>query len=264
MNFLLGGIAALGSIFFVATVLKGIGVETLVNLDALVIVVGGTVAALFVGFPIKRISAALADILGAFRQGASREALAKEIVEVARIHRKHEPRKLEARAQATEDSFLRLGITLLANHYKNDDIRTMMEREMALKIVDFNFSQNLLKTLARLAPSFGLAGTVISLIRMFKSFESFETMAPLMAVALMSTFYGVIISNLLLLPLSAKLKERATMAEAVMNMTIEGVIAVNNGEYPLKIEERILGYGDALNVEPARGLKALPPLKTAS
>lgn len=264
MNILLGGFAAACLIIFISIVLKGIGAETLINGEALVIVVGGTVAALFVGFPLKRVSAALSDIADTFRQGRSREALAKEVVEVARIHRKHEVRTLEARARATGDPFLRLGITLLANHYKNDDIRAVMEREMALRVVDIHSSINVLKTLARLAPSFGLAGTVISLIRMFKNFQSFETMAPLMAVALMSTFYGVILSNLFLLPLSAKLKERATMSEAVMHMTIEGIVAVNNGEYPLKIEEKILGYTDTLNAEAGRGVGALSSLSTAS
>ncbi|MEW6118404.1 MAG: MotA/TolQ/ExbB proton channel family protein [Nitrospirota bacterium] len=250
--------------FFVATIFRGIGLEMLFNPNALLIVIGGTTTALFVGFPVKRIIATLNNIIETFREGSSREILAKEIVEVARIYRKHDVRGLERRARTTGDPFLKLGITLLANHYKNEDIRAVMERETAIRIIDLNSSQNVLKTLARLAPSFGLAGTVISLIGMFKNFHSFETMTPLMAVALMSTFYGVVASSLLFLPLSAKLKEHATSTETFMYMTIEGIIAVNNGEYPLRIEEKILGYCGAAEDGPTRNVPILPSLRNAN
>jgi chemotaxis protein MotA len=144
--------------------------------------------------------------------------------------------------------FLRLGTSLLISHYTNEDIRNIMKREAVLKMVNYNFSENILKTLARLTPSFGLAGTVISLIRMFKHLQSVDAIAPLMAVALMSTFYGVILSNLIMLPLAAKLKDRAVISEALMQITIEGMVAINNMENPLRIEELIAGYQEPIDV----------------
>ncbi len=142
-----------------------------------------------------------------------------------------------------KDDFLKMGVGLLINHQGSDTIRKVMERELAIRIMDSNFSQNVLNTVARLTPSFGLAGTVISLIRMFRDMQSVDAIAPLMAVAMMSTFYGVILSTLLMLPLCAKLKECSIGNEVLMHISIEGLEAINDGMHPLMIEERIYGYG---------------------
>src|SRR5208282_4422662 len=179
------------------------------------------------------------------------------------MYRRADMKKMEASVTAAGDTFLKLGINLLVNHHKNEDIRNTMEREMAARIVSHNLSQNVLITMARLTPSFGLAGTVISLIKIFKHFQSFETMIPVMAIALMSTFYGVVLSNLILLPLSAKIKESAIIREEQMQIIIEGILEVSNGEYPLRIEEKLLGCCDpGRDVVAAGSLKVLRAVKT--
>ncbi len=226
------------------SVFNGIGMETLFNVDALLIVLGGTTVALFVGFPPERIRNTIREVAGAFREGRDRETAVRDVLEVARLHRRSGIKALEAGMKALGDDFLRLGVSLLINYHRDEEIRRIMEREMAVRVVNYNLSQNVLRTIGRLTPSLGLAGTVISLIKMFRALESLDDMAPLMAVALMSTFYGVVISNLLVTPLAAKLKERTVESEILMNITIEGVVAISRGEHPLKIEERIRGRAD--------------------
>jgi chemotaxis protein MotA len=223
----------------------------LLNPGALMIVCGGTLAALFIGFPLQRLRSALADVAASFRTERSRGDLARDIVEIARIYRKADIKALENRLKTMEDRFLRLGGELLISHRQNEDIRYIMERELSLRVMDFSFSQNLLKTAARLTPSFGLAGTVISLIGMFRDVHTPEAMAPLMAVAMMSTFYGVVLSNLVMLPLCAKLKDHAVSTEVLMHMTIEGVEGINSMEHPLRIEERIQGCQGADVMSPS-------------
>jgi len=205
------------------------------------IVTGGTVIALFVGFPLERIRNTVHDIIKAYSGLKGRDSVVKDILDISRTYMRTSIRDLENKVKGIDDDFLRLGAKLLINNYGDHDIKSILEREMTIRLVDRNFSQNLLKTIARLAPSFGLAGTVISLIKMFKHMESVDTIAPMMAVALMSTFYGVIISNLIMLPLCAKLKEQAIESELTMNITIEGILAIRNMEHPLKIEQRIRG-----------------------
>lgn len=263
MGFILGGIGSICLIAMYISVFRDIGIDVLFNLNAFLIVVGGTITALFVGFPLKRISATVNDIMDTFRDGSTNKDIAGEIVEIARMHRRADLKKMEERVIMAKDAFLKFGINLLVNHYKEEEIRNYMEREMAARIVNLNLSQNVLITLARLTPSFGLAGTVISLIKIFKHFQSFETIIPVMAIALMSTFYGVVLSNLILLPLSAKLKESAIICEAQMQMVIEGITEVCKGEHPLKIEEKLLGCGDVSKyVEVAGSLKVLGAVKS--
>jgi len=244
MNAILVITFAMALTLFALTVFRDIGLAMVFNPDALMIVGGGTIVAVFLGFPFKRIKSTVYDVIEAFRLQRNREDVARDILEVARIYRRTDIRGLENRIKTLKDDFLKLGVGLLINHKSNENIRDVMEREMMLRIMNDNFSQNVLKTVARLTPSFGLAGTVISLIKMFKDMQSVDAIAPPMAVAMMSTFYGVVISNLIMLPLCAKLKERSVLSEALMHITIEGIEAINNMEHPLRIEEKINGYYD--------------------
>jgi len=241
MNIIMGAVITISIAAFALTVFRDIGISMIFNLDAFLIVTGGTTLALFVGFPFERIRNTVSDITNAYSKRTGRDSIIRDILDISRSYMKTNIRDLENKIKNIDDDFLRLGAKLLINNYGGHDIKNILEREMTIRTVNRNFSQNLLKTIARLTPSFGLAGTVISLIKMFKHMESVDTIAPMMAVALMSTFYGVIISNLIMLPLCGKLKEQAIESELVMNLTIEGILAINNMEHPLKIEERIRG-----------------------
>ncbi len=242
MHVVFGLAVVVGFLTFILTVFRDIDLGMIFNLDAFLIVIGGTGIAILVGFPIKRVKQTIEDVLDTFKTRVESESVIRDIVSIARVYGRVDIRSIEARVRELNYDFLKRGLHLLLNRHDDEMIRSILEREMMIRMINYNFSQNLLKTIARLTPSLGLAGTVISLIGMFNNFKSIEDIAPLMAVALMSTLYGVIISNILVLPLSAKLKERAIMSEALMNITIEGVIAINNMEHPLKIEERLGGY----------------------
>jgi len=244
MNSIIAGIFILALALFSTTVFRNIGITMVFNPDALAIVLGGTIVAVFLGFPVKRLKKTFADIFDTFRPQRDRLALSKDILEIARASRRADIRGLERQMRFIKDDFLKQGVNLLLTTKSHEEISSIMEREMAMRIMDFNFSQNVLKTIARLTPSFGLAGTVISLIKMFKNMQSIDSIAPLMAMAMMSTFYGVIISNLFMLPLCAKLEERAIRTESLMHDVIEGILSINDGEHPLLIAEKINGYRD--------------------
>lgn len=241
MNIVARAIVAMCAVLFAAAVFRDIGLSMIFNLDAFLIVVGGSAIALFAAFPPARIRTTVSEIRRAYGPRSCRDAVIDEIVEIARMHMKTSVRALENRMMSLENDFLRLGVRLIVGNYHGREIRTIMERQMMLAMIAGSHSQNVLRTLARLTPSLGLAGTVISLIRMFRNLESLDAVAPLMAVALMSTLYGVIIANLIMLPLYSKLREEAIESEALMNTVIEGILAIHRGEHPLKIEERLGG-----------------------
>jgi chemotaxis protein MotA len=241
MNPLITLIVSAGVFFFILPIIRNTGVEMFLNLDALMIIGSGTIIGLFVGFPSKRIKAVLIHLKEAFTDREDKESLLGNILTMAGIYKRGNIRQLEHRLEEVKDDFFKLGMTLLINQHPLEEIKNILEREMAIRIVNYNLSQNILKTLARLTPALGLAGTIISLIKMFDHFQSVETMTPMMAVALMATFYGVIIANLIMLPLSSKLKERAILSESLMTLTIEGLVAISEGVHPLKIEEKLGG-----------------------
>ncbi len=262
MNIVLGLALAVGILSFTLTVFRDIGTSMILNGDAFMIVIGGTIIAMFVGFPVQRLRQALNDIIATFREQRGREEIIRDIIEIARMYRTTDVRSIENRMSTVNDHFLKVGGNLLLNNHSVEEIRSTMEREMMLKVLNSNFSQNVIKTIARLTPSFGLAGTVISLIKMFRHLDSIESIAPMMAVALMSTFYGVVIANLFMMPLNAKIRERAILSEATMHLTIEGILMIKNMEHPLKIEEK-LGGCQAMDESP-QGLQQMVPANSMS
>jgi chemotaxis protein MotA len=227
---------------FALTILHDIGPGMIFNPDAIIIIFGGTVIAVLIAFPLKRIQQVVADLIHTFRDNRDRDTVIAEVIEIARVYRKADIRSLEKRGEQIRDEFLKIGVSLLINNHRSEVLRNIMEREINTRLVQLHLSENLLKTVARLTPSFGLIGTVIGLIRMFHGAHSFEMITPTMAVALMSTFYGVILSNLIMMPLAAKIKDYAISYEALSSVIAEGIIATNNMEHPLKIEEALRGY----------------------
>jgi chemotaxis protein MotA len=258
MNLVITLIISGGLFFFLLPIIRDAGPEMFFNPDALMIIGGGTVIGLLIGFPAKRIKMAFSHVKESFQERGDRGALLKSMLTMAWIYKKGNIRELEIRLKEVKDDFLRLGMNLLINDHPIEEVQDVLEREMDLRIVQYNLSQNLLKTLARLTPALGLAGTIISLIKMFDHFKSVEAMTPMMAVALMSTFYGVIIANLIMLPLASKLKERTILCESMMAMTIEGLLAISDREHPMKIEERLAGIsGLAEELKGSEGRKVV-------
>ncbi len=241
MNVTVGITFTIILISFVFTIFKDISISTILNLDALMIVVGGTLISLLVGFPMKRISETINDVISSFSGQKEKDTL-KDIVDISRIYGKASVRAVEARIGEINDKFLRLGLNLLINGHNKKELSEIMKREVMIRTMHYNFSQNLLNTAARLTPSFGLAGTVLSLIKMFGHFESIETIVPLITIALTSTLYGVVIANIIIVPISAKLKDKTILSETTMQITIEGILAIHSMEDPLKVEDRMNGY----------------------
>jgi chemotaxis protein MotA len=173
MNLILGLAAITVFLLFGLSIFRDLSLTMIFNLDAFLIVVGGTTVAMFVGFPYKRVKDTVYDVIDTFKTRLDRNTVIRDIVDLARIYGRLDIRSVEDRMKDMEDDFLRRGTSLLINRNDNEDIKNILEREMMIRIMNYNFSQNLLKTVARLTPSFGLAGTVISLIRMFNNFQSY-------------------------------------------------------------------------------------------
>lgn len=242
MNMTFAAVLITGLTAFFAAMLRGIGLDQLINPDALLIIFGGTIIALLIGFPLTALKAAARDVRDAFTQPPDDGGIVGELIALGRLCRTADMRRIEAKVADIRDGFLRRGMTLLINNHDEASIRRVMETECNRRTTRAGCTISILRTVARLAPALGLAGTVISLIKMFHDMRSIETVAPLMAVALMSTFYGVILSNVLMMPLCAKIKDRAIHEEMRMTLTIEGILAIYHGEHPLRIEERLSGF----------------------
>ena len=159
---------------------------------------------------------------------------------------------LEEELEDLDDEFLKKGLRLVVDGTDAEIIRSLLENELnqiqgrhAEKISAVNMW-------ATLAPGLGMLGTVIGLIGMLKNLEDKSALGPNMAVALITTFYGSMMANLLLIPMGGKLKTKDATETRVKEMCIEGILSIQAGDNPRILVTKLLSYlepGDRRSVE---------------
>jgi chemotaxis protein MotA len=125
---------------------------------------------------------------------------------------------------------------------KTGDIAQVMQKKMAMVQQENKIGINIFSSLGAYAPAFGMVGTLIGLIQMLANLDDPSTIGPKMAVAMITTFYGAIMANLMFLPMADKLKLRNDQEITNMNLLFEGVISIREGEHPRLMEEKLKVY----------------------
>ncbi|MBR7063921.1 MAG: motility protein A [Treponema sp.] len=143
-----------------------------------------------------------------------------------------------------EDSFMRGGLRLVVDGTDGQVIRTIMENEMNQCEARHMYWIGLVNQWAGFAPGFGMIGTVVGLIGMLRNMEDKSAIGPNMAVALITTLYGCIMANWLLGPIAQKLTGHNVSEMRTKEMIIEGVLAIQAGENPRIMAQKLLTYLD--------------------
>jgi chemotaxis protein MotA len=208
------------------------------NLNALLIVLGGTLCATLIAYPREKL-VATAGLLKRSFTGGEVDTTIQTIVHLARVYRKNDVRSLEREGNNLPPGLLRIGVELICYQVTRDNVEQIMQREAAVAYNRYATSHKILHSMARLAPALGLAGTIVSLIRIFGQITNPQNLIGSMAVALLCTFYGVILANLAFVPLSNKLKEFMDQEELRMEMVQEGVLDLRDQEHPRAIQYKL-------------------------
>jgi len=149
---------------------------------------------------------------------------------------------LEEELEDLDDEFMKKGMRLVVDGTDAEIIRNLMENELS-QMQDRHISKmQILNMWASFAPAVGMMGTVIGLIGMLKNLEDKSALGPNMAIALITTFYGSLVANFLMLPLSGKLKTYDAMETKVKEMQIEGVLSIQAGDNPRILATKLLSY----------------------
>ncbi len=233
-----------GVIFLILGFLNGVRLGSLFNLQAMIIVFGGMLLVAMLGFSRERIKSTWHSIMAIFKGSLcdDEDELLMDIFRLASIYRIHGPLALERAVASVKNEFLRYGAIFVAEGYDEWSLANALERELHLRNKEALSQVSLIKTLMRLAPSLGMAGTVISLMQVMGNLDALDAAGPALAVALSSTLYGVLIANLLLLPISAKLEQKAGKEFDTNTMIIEALLAMTRTEHPMKIADRFNAY----------------------
>ncbi len=214
-----------------------------VNIPSVAIVVGGTVAALFVQYPLSAILSLPKVAKHAFVSKTwSPTELINLMVGFAQKARREGLLALEEEAAQVDDEFLKKGIQLVVDGTDPELVRNILEVELNFLEERHKVGQGMFYMMGATAPGFGMIGTLIGLIIMLGELDKPETVGPAMAVALITTLYGSVLSNLVFNPIAGKLAARSADEVLVKEVIIEGILSIQAGENPRIVEEKLKAF----------------------
>jgi len=213
------------------------------DLGSIFITLGGTAAAMLMNFPLKSLKTVIPACHKAFFSKPENPAkIIDNIVELAEQARKGGLLSIEKAVKEYDNPFLVRGVMAMIDSHDQETVRTILENEVSCIEDRHSATQTILEKGASYGPAFGMIGTLVGLINMLKHLDEPDTLGPSMAIALVTTFYGSILANVIFLPLAGKLK---TLDEGEMlckQIIIEGILAIQVGENPRLIKEKLVGY----------------------
>ena len=221
------------------------------------IVLGGVISATLVNYPIK----AVINMGNVFKNVVLSEKFdftgtIDKIVVLAEKSRKDGLLSLEAGLKDIESVFLRNGIELAINERDSNRLRTFLTMDLNNISTRHIGAQEIILYMAAYAPAFGMLGTVLGLIIMMNKFQmsgetssidfnvadQFSALLVVMGTALITTFYGVFLANMVFLPIAGKLKRRSENEIMLKSIVLEGIISIHGREHPILIKEKLMTF----------------------
>tara|TARA_Y100001960_G_scaffold318042_1_gene387199 strand:- start:381 stop:1214 length:834 start_codon:yes stop_codon:yes gene_type:complete len=226
-----------GTFLIIVAIIRGGDAGIFINLNSFLIVIGGTIATGFIAFPSKKITVMIPVIQNAFKPiPYEPEDYIDDIMRLAAKYRSGGMKQLENAESQIDNRFLKSGIAMIVDGYNTKEIHEIMEREMATLQERHTAGQKILRFMAVQAPVFGMAGTLIGLIQMLMHISNPDTIGPALATALITTFYGLLLANLIMTPLAQKLATRTEMEGTLFRAIRIGVMGIHDRVNPQRIQ----------------------------
>lgn len=232
---------------------EGGEVAGLMQMAAAVIVFGGTIAAVMISYPLAKLRTVPKSLVLAFTSNHHDEKqLIEDIVNMSTIARRDGVLALERSSNIHSDPFLREGVQLAVDGTEQSMIRKIMDYEIDAIHNKYEGYAKIFESAGGYAPTMGIIGTVMGLIHVLGSLTEPTALGPSIALAFTATLYGVVSANLLFLPIASKLKARGEDEINRMEMMLEGILSIQNGDHPLLVRRKLesftaITYQDKVN-----------------
>lgn len=232
------------------------------DVPSVLIVLGGTVASAFINFPMQKIAQLFKVLMRVFmyKVPSPTEEIAR-MVKLAKIARSEGLLALENHMEEMKDKFLQKAVQLVVDGTEPDVVRDVLTIELEQLMGRHAVGKNILDQMGAMAPAYGMLGTLIGLIQMLGNMSDPAGLGAGMAVALITTLYGSLLSNLVFLPMAGKLDLRSRQEVFGKMIIIEGVAAIQAGLNPRLVEEKLKSFiapklRERLDVQLQQGKKA--------
>lgn len=227
----------------IGTILTGQGALAFVDLPSMLVVFGGSIAATLVNFPMDQFIPTLKVAAKTFtKQKTAGLEIVQKFMELSQLARRDGILALDRALKDVEEPFMRVGLEMAVDGTEPETIRDIMETEVQSLLERHKIGQGIFTALGTYAPAFGMIGTLIGLVQMLQNLDDPSSIGPSMAIALITTFYGAVLGNLVYLPMAGKLKNKSTQEVTAKRMIIEGVLSIQRGVHPKNLERKLMNF----------------------
>ena len=216
-----------------------------INLTGLVIVIGGTIAAIFLSYPLRDIKNGLKSLKLIFiYESLNPQREADEIIRVAQMWFNKNTLAIENIIDSINNPYLKTGFQLVVDNTPIEDILSLLKWRIARLRAKEKAEANIFYSLAAYSPAFGMLGTLIGMINMLQIIElrDIAGISYNMGIALITTFYGLIMANLIFNPIAIKLERRTEQRIMIMSMVMEGITLLADRRSPSFVRETLKSF----------------------
>lgn len=238
---LLGILVATGLV--VSSILLGGSGSWFINYPALMIVFGGTLGATLINYPMVDLVSVLKVTKNAFRHKSYKPiSLIPKMVHFAKKARREGILSFEAQLKEIDDPFLIRCMQMAIDGMEAESIESVLNTEIMWLEERHRLGAEIYSTMGTFAPAVGMLGTIIGLVQMLMQMNDPTAIGAPMAVALLTTFYGTLLANLLFLPISGKLRVRSRQEILTKQMVLQGILAIQAGDNHRIVEQKLKAF----------------------
>lgn len=241
---LVGIVAGIIAIMFAIASSAGLaGVTSFIHVASMLVVFGGLTAAILINFSLTEVKLVPRVFKEAFREDRQDlPTLINTFVELSTKARREGLLALEASLEEVTDPFIKKGVLLAVDGIEPDIIKDIMMAEVVATEERHRKGRLILEKCGEYAPAWGMIGTLVGLVLMLQNLNDPSTLGPNMAVALITTFYGAVLANLVFIPMASKLQNKTDEEVFVKQIIVEGVIGVQSGQNPKILQEKLSAF----------------------
>ena len=238
---LLGIIVATGLV--VSSILLGGSGSWFINYPSLMIVLGGTMGATLINYPLADVISVFKVTQNAFRVKSYQPiSLIPKMVHFAKKARREGILSFESQLKEINDPFLVRCMQMAIDGMEAESIEEVLNTEIMWLEERHRLGAEIYSTMGNFAPAVGMLGTIIGLVQMLMQMTDPTAIGAPMAVALLTTFYGTLLANLLFLPISGKLKVRSRQEILNKQMVLQGILAIQAGDNHRIVEQKLKAF----------------------
>ena len=223
--------------------IQGGGISWFLDGPSAMVVLGGTLGATLISYPLGDILSVFTVAKNAFRKKKFDTAKVINLfIQLSKISRRDGILSLQKAAPRIDDPFMMKAINLIMDTPDASGVTDILETEIDFLAERHRLGAEIFTTMGNFAPAMGLVGTLIGLVQMLKQMNDPSSIGPGMAIALITTFYGVVLANLVFLPIAGKLRARSAQEILIKQLIVNGVLAIQAGDNPRVVEQKLHSF----------------------